>query len=1226
MFRLLSLIILITIGYTVHLNAQEMPINGPDISQCGGFLVDDGFSSSNYSNNQNQTITICAPQPETIINLYFAVCALGAGDNLKIYDGNSTAAPLIGTYTGADLQTTDITSTNPTGCLTVQFTSDGSVTGNFGAEISCGPPCVRPVSVINTNQNPIPVLLCPGESITFDGSATQFAPGASLQSFEWQFDDGTTSSTGWPTVSHTFEEPGAYEVQLKITDNNDCSNNNLNDYVILVSTYPDFSLLSPNFELCQGGLEYIGVNYFIPDSIYGNDSLSSWIDVPYDPTPDVDFGGALFIPDDQSECFSSELTFSGFQSGATITQTSDLEFFYINFEHSFMGDITVTFICPNGQSIAVHQQGGGGTLLGEPVDDDFDLSPGIGYDYYWAPDATNGTWEEESGGTLPAGTYQSVQPWNSIVGCPLNGTWTVEICDLWSSDNGFIFDWSMAFNPSYYGDLYPFTPIYGADCDSSYWTGPFIVSQDPNCDFIGVEINTTGSYDYTYTVTNNFGCTFDTTITVNVFVAAQVTAGPDMIFSCDPIQFQGGIDPTLSPDCDNVVGAYEQCFSNNQNWVQTYCPDAIGDGVTNISIDVLGGAIDDLGDQMYVYNGSSTGSPILEGPISGDLSSYFFTANNPEGCLTLSVQMNGSVSCQTGQLEPFVYEVICGESNIPYVWQWTPSEGLNNPSSATPTLSAITNETDFILTGYPQGYPGCGSSDTMTVVLDPTLPSPGDDAAVSMCPGVESFSMLSTLGGIPTPGGIWYNSAGAEVPDTFDPSTDSMGLYEYVVIQDGCVLSAFLDITISQPSINVSPDTTVCIGGTASLEAWTDPFNEGIVDYFWSNGASEAEQSVEPAESQIISVYVSDGATCTSDTAYVEINLYSPLNIIAENDSVICPNSVALAETSVFSGGLPPYSFSWTMNNAAIGNGQSVSQLMGTEAAEFCVTIYDACETPPASDCMLVDVPVPIDITINPVTQGDCSPFEATIEITSDESSYSSSAWQFSDGQTAVDTNPISLTFTEPGTYDATLALQNEYGCIYTETFEDVITVYPDPIAAWNADPMTTDVENTTIQFNNLSQGAGLTYLWDFGTPSIFDTSTELSPVFSYSTQAGNEYTVTLGVTDSNGCYDEIIGVIDVNDLFNIWIPNSFTPNNDRVNDVVFVSGSDISSKDFEWIIFNRWGDVVFYTTDPTIPWTGNVSGGEHYAADGVYNYILKARAETHVDEIIKKGIITLIR
>ena len=1204
--------------------AQEMPINGADITQCGGFLVDDGFSSSNYSNNQNQSITICALAPETIVNLYFTVCALGAGDYLEIHDGPDTTSPLIGTYYGTDLQTTDITSTNASGCLTVHFFSDNAVVGNFAAEISCGPPCERPFAVVNTNQNPYPVLLCPGEEITFEGGASTFASGASLQSFEWIFDDGSTNSTDWPNVTHAFDNPGVYEVQLKLTDNNDCNNNNLTDYVILVSTYPDFSLLSPNFELCQGGIEYLGVNFFIPDSIYGNDSLSSWIDVPYIPLPDVDFGGALYIPDDQSECFSSELTFSGFSNGAVIDEISDFNYFFINFEHSFMGDLVITFICPNGQSIAVHQQSGGGTFLGQPIDDESG-APGVGYDYYWSPNATNGTWANNAGATLPAGTYESQQGWDVLLGCPLNGTWTVEVCDMWALDDGYIFDWSMSFDPELYGELYTFTPVYGADCDSSYWTGPFIIDQDENCDFAGIEINTTGSYDYTYTVTNNFGCTFDTTITVNVYVASPVTAGPDMVFSCDPIQLTGGIDITAAPDCDNAAGTYDYCLSNNEDWIQTICPDVVGDGVTAISIDFVSGEIG-AGDQLFVYNGPSTGSPLLAGPISGDLADYFFTSNNAEGCLTILVQMDGSGSCSSGEFAPFTYEVVCGDSEIPYVWQWTPANNLSNGAITNPMLNSLSGPTEFILSGYPQGYPGCVSSDTLMVTLDSNLPNAGLDAEIDMCLGEPAINMTEQLGGTPTPGGTWYNSGGISVLEIFDSSIDPMGVYEYIVTLDGCVFSAFLDISINGPEIFVSNDTTVCLGGTAILQAWTDPANTGLVDFYWTDGEQAAENVINPSDEMTIGVYASDGNLCVSDTAYTTVTIYDALSLELENDSTICPNLMALAEIDNNSGGVVPYTFIWTANGLPIGSGTNVPFQMQDDDVVFCATMTDACETPAAQDCMTVEVAPAIDIIIEPLWQADCSPFTATVSILTDQSLYSSASWQFSNGASSTALQEGSATFMDPGFYDLEISLRNQFGCVYTETFNDIIQVYTDPYAAWNATPLSTDLQNTNVQFINYSQGDSLTYSWDFGVGGGGDISTLMNPSFAFPTNAGDEYTVTLGVTDDNGCYSEVQGLIDINDLFHVWVPNSFTPNNDELNDVIFVSGSDISADNFEWIIFDRWGQVVFRSTDPLIPWKGEINGGAHFAQDGVYSYILKIQAETHIEEMTITGHITLVR
>ena len=206
-----------------------------------------------------------------------------------------------------------------------------------------------------------------------------------------------------------------------------------------------------------------------------------------------------------------------------IESAEDFENFFINFEHSFMGDLTITFICPDGSSMGVHQQGGGGTYLGEPVDVDAQANdPGVGYDYFWSPDATNGTWADNAGGTLPSGTYESAQPWTLLEGCPLNGTWTIEVCDSWGSDNGFIFDWYINFEPSLYPDPIVFTPQIGADCDSSFWTGPFIVDDGGDCDNISILPENQGIFEYVYTVTNDFGCTSSDTMVVTVEPAPEV--------------------------------------------------------------------------------------------------------------------------------------------------------------------------------------------------------------------------------------------------------------------------------------------------------------------------------------------------------------------------------------------------------------------------------------------------------------------------------------------------------------------------------------------------------------------------------------------------------------------------------------------------------------------------------------------------------------------------------
>jgi len=119
-----------------------------------------------------------------------------------------------------------------------------------------------------------------------------------------------------------------------------------------------------------------------------------------------------------------------------------------------------------------------------------------------------------------------------LVGCPLNGSWTFSVYDNLGADNGYIFEWGINLNPALYPDVTTFTPIYGADADSSWWEGPNIGAVSGNGDVITLNITQPGSYNYTYYATNNFGCTFDTTITVNVEIAPSISAGPDLVYAC----------------------------------------------------------------------------------------------------------------------------------------------------------------------------------------------------------------------------------------------------------------------------------------------------------------------------------------------------------------------------------------------------------------------------------------------------------------------------------------------------------------------------------------------------------------------------------------------------------------------------------------------------------------------------------------------------------------------
>lgn len=504
---------------------QAYSITEPSITACVGALLDSGGEGgSGYSNNEDFTTTICASEAGQAISLNWITFNLNTEgpdpiDQVTIYDGPDNTAPVIGTYTGTN--SPGIVSAsfgNTSGCLTVHFTSNSSGMGIFAATILCYTPCEPPTAVVAMSE-PVPALICQGEVLNFDATGSYAAAGYNVVQYAWHFADGSlVDSTTGPVVSHAFQEPGEYIVQIVLTDDNDCHNTNNIDLAVRVSTTPVFNL--SDTAVCLGNE--------VP--LNGNVEATTW-----NALPNSDLGGGVFLPDNVGETFTTQLTYNNvFSPGATLENIDQLESFCIDMEHSFMGDIVIQLVCPNGQSVVVHQQNGGGTFLGEPVDDDFQPdAQGVCWTYCWAPDATNGTWVDNAGGTLPAGTYESLNNMNALEGCPLNGTWTLNITDLWASDNGFVCGWGLDFDPSLYPDLTSYTPVLGlSTTDSTFWSGNGVVLDPDDPTTASVTPTEPGSNTYVFTVTDNFGCTYSDSIVVSA-------SGPLAQFETVPASPQG---------------------------------------------------------------------------------------------------------------------------------------------------------------------------------------------------------------------------------------------------------------------------------------------------------------------------------------------------------------------------------------------------------------------------------------------------------------------------------------------------------------------------------------------------------------------------------------------------------------------------------------------------------------------------------------------------------------
>lgn len=161
--------------------------------------------------------------------------------------------------------------------------------------------------------------------------------------------------------------------------------------------------------------------------------------------------------------YISQAIWSTFANGLTLTNPNQLQKVCLEIEHSWLADLQIELVTPNNVHLILHaynRQHAPSIYLGDANDGDDASSgvtpqPGTGNKYCFTPTATTQIWQGSQvpsgvgfGTKIAPGDYGSEGPWNAITGAPLNGTWELRVTDLWADDNGFLFSWSMEFDPA----------------------------------------------------------------------------------------------------------------------------------------------------------------------------------------------------------------------------------------------------------------------------------------------------------------------------------------------------------------------------------------------------------------------------------------------------------------------------------------------------------------------------------------------------------------------------------------------------------------------------------------------------------------------------------------------------------------------------------------------------------------------------------------------------------
>lgn len=427
------------------------------------------------------------------------------------------------------------------------------------------------------------------------------------------------------------------------------------------------------------------------------------------------------------------------------------------------------------------------------------------------------------------------------------------------------------------------------------------------------------------------------------------------------------------------------------------------------------------------------------------------------------------------------------------------------------------------------------------------------------------------------------------------------------------------DLTITDPdagdTLNVTSNIATVLPGLSVTYTGTNPVTASVCG------------TILPGSNpfNIVSFDVRDNACPIVGQANFNIIFKVIASTVANSDTTICLGSSA--NLSAAGGSI----FNWTAITGpplVTGNNISCNPCANPTVTPTATTTYKVTSNL-IGGCKNIDT---VTVTVvGPLAEfdadiyGGCYPVTVNFTNLTAPATFASAEWNFGD-TTGTNPNGETVTFSTPGTYDIYLKVTSNNGCVSDTTIQNMIEVYDYPNADFQASPQPTNVSSPNIYFEDLSSADVVLWDWNFGIndSSFVNTSLLQNPIVTYPDLRGDIYEIKLIVANSHGCYDSIKREIIIHDLYTLHLPTSFTPNNDGVNDFFGPIGEQISSEDFEFRIFDRWGNLIFYTTNPKQTWDGTKDDIKQNS--GVYVWKIRAIDANNGDRHRYSGHVTMMR
>jgi gliding motility-associated-like protein len=420
--------------------------------------------------------------------------------------------------------------------------------------------------------------------------------------------------------------------------------------------------------------------------------------------------------------------------------------------------------------------------------------------------------------------------------------------------------------------------------------------------------------------------------------------------------------------------------------------------------------------------------------------------------------------------------------------------------------------------------------------------------------------------------------------------------------------------------------------GENSVEFVNQSFQQNAIDEFrWEfdiNGTIEIFNEWSPTvDFPSIGTYygkllLNPGAFACDDTAYIEVNVFPGITSDFEFEYDTC-KAGPVVFTDLTAAGAGPgsiVSWDWDFGDQKKSQDQDPVHTYQTPGDfEVQLLVRDSNNCTGVHTEILPYFPIPELIVVAPSEFIGCQPAEIFFDNLSVpvNESYDLN-WTFGDGGTSDEISPTHI-YENVGTYTVSLEIISPLGCQTDTTWDNLITVLPSPIADFTYSPSQLSNLQPTAQFTDQSIDA-VKWRWTFGTSGI---SIDQNPTHTFP-DTGLQV-VQLVVFHPSGCTDTIQKILDVIPEVRYFLPNAFTPNGDGSNDGFRGNGVMEGATNFNFRIWNRYGELLFESNDPFEAWNGRKNNSGELSPQGVY-VVVVTYTGPRGDNYELRGYATLIK